>query len=244
MDIPLTRLSDEDIDQIRREIRRLAAKLRSKSALRQRRAKDGTIDMRRTMRANMKYQGVPLEVMHRRKHVKPALVIICDVSTSVRPMAEFLLTMIYALQDQVARTNSFIFISDLVDISMAFKEHEPQAAVFKVLSENPPGYYSTDLGNSLDSFKRDHMGLITSKTTVIVLGDGRNNYNDPRIDIIQDMQRRSRRLLWFVPEHPSAWGTGDSDMPRYAAASHGAHYVSTLRDLANAIDAMLADSGA
>jgi hypothetical protein len=129
----------------------------------------------------------------------------------------------------------------MVDISMEFKEQEPAQAIAKVMMDNPPGYYSTDLGNSLNTFKRDSMGLITSKTTVIILGDGRNNYNNPRIDIAVEMQRKSRRLLWFCPEHPSQWGTGDSDMLKYAPVSSGVYHVATLRDLANAVDQILVD---
>jgi hypothetical protein len=241
LDVPFSRLGDEEVDAIRKEIRRLAAKLRSRASLRQRRARVGLPDPRRTMRANMKYFGTPIELKYRKRHVKPALVVICDVSTSVRYCAEFLLTLIYELQDQVARTNSFIFISNLTDISMAFKEHEPQEAVQRVLSENRPGYYNTDLGHSLNTFKQEHMGLITSKTTIIILGDGRNNFNDPRLDIVQDMQRRSRRLLWFNPENPAMWGSGDSDMLQYAPLADGVFFVNSLRDLASAVDKILTD---
>lgn len=241
LDVPFTQLGQSEIDQIRDEIRRLAARLRSRASLRQKRAKAGTPDPRRTIRANMRYGGTPIELRQRTRHVKPRLVVICDVSTSVRYCTEFLLTLIYELQDQVASTSSFIFISDLVDISMAFKEHEPQEAVYRVLAENRPGYYNTDLGNSLATFKRDHMGLVTGKTTVIILGDGRNNYNNPRIDIASDMQRKSRRLLWFCPEHPRQWGTGDSDMHEYAAHADGVYYVNNLRALTDAVDKILVD---
>ncbi len=241
MDVPFNRLNPDEIDQIRDEIRRLAARLRSRAALRQKRAKAGTPDPRATMRKNLRFGGVPFDIQHRTRHVKPSLVVICDVSTSMRPWTEFLLTLIYELQDQVARTNSFIFIDDLVDISMDFKEHEPMDAVHTVLQQNPPGYYNTDLGNSLNTFKRGYMGLITSKTTVIILGDGRNNYNNPRIDIALDMTRKSRRLLWFCPEHPSQWGTGDSDMHEYANNSDGVYLVTNLRDLENAVDKILSD---
>jgi uncharacterized protein len=240
-DVPFTRLSDSDVEQIRDEIRRLAARLRSRAALRQKRAKTGTLDTRRMMRANMKYDSVPLELKYKSHHVKPALVLICDVSTSMRYCAEFLLTLIYELQDQVGKTNSFIFIGDLTDISMVFEELEPMAAVEKVLTENRPGYYNTDLGNSMNTFKEDHFNTVTSKTTVIILGDGRNNYNDPRIDIMKEVMGRSRRLLWFNPEPPSQWGTGDSDMLRYAPVSSGIYRVSNLRELAAAVDKILVD---
>ncbi len=241
LDVPFQSLSRQEIEQIRDEIRRLAARLRSRASLRQKKAKFGHPDPRRTLRANMRYGGVPLELRYRTRHKKPSLVLICDVSTSMRYCAEFLLTLIYELQDLVTRTHSYIFISDLVDISMAFQEHEPKEAVQRVLQDNPPGYYNTDLGNSLRTFAAEHMNKIDHRTTVIILGDGRNNYNDPRLDIAQDMQRRSRRLIWFCPEPQVQWGSGDSDMHRYAAYADGVYLVNSLRDLANAVDQILAD---
>lgn len=241
MDVPFTQLGQNEVEAIRDEIRRLAARLRSRASLRQKRSHSGTLDVRKVMRHNMRYGGVPVELKYHTKQVKPRLVLICDVSTSMRYCAEFLLTLVYELQDVVAKTDSFIFIDDLVDISMTFEEKQPQEAVSQVLSENPPGYYSTDLGNSLKTFQRDHMGKVGSKTTVIILGDGRNNYNNPRLDIASDMERRSRRVIWFCPEPPSMWGTGDSDMHQYAPLSSGVYKVSNLRELAGAVDAILAD---
>ncbi len=241
LDVPFSQLNQGEVDAIRDEIRRLAARLRSRASLRQKRASAGVLDPRRMMRHNMRYGGVPLELRYRTRHVKPRLVLICDISTSMRYCAEFLLTLVYELQDVVARTDSFVFISDLVDISMIFEEKQPQEAVMQVLTENPPGYYSTDLGSSLVTFQRDHMGKISSKTTVILLGDGRNNYNNPRLEIAEAMQRRSRRLLWFCPEPPAQWGTGDSDMHRYAPLSDGVYKVSNLRELAAAVDNILSD---
>lgn len=241
MDVPFHRLGQNEIDQIRDEIRRLAAKLRSRASLRQKRHKAGSPDPRRTLRANMRYGGTPIEIKRKTRHKKPALVVICDISTSVRYCAEFLLTMLYELQDQVARADSFVFINDIVDVTAHFKQHEPQEAVRRVMQENRPGFYNTDLGNSLNTFKQVHYGLITAKTTVIILGDGRNNYNDPRLDIAADMQRKARRVLWFCPEPRMRWGTGDSDMHRYAAVADGVYYVNTLNHLADAVDRILTD---
>ncbi len=241
LDVPFNQLGQNEVDAIRDEIRRLAAKLRSRASLRQKRANAGQLDPRRVMRHNMRYGGVPIELKFHTKQVKPRLMLICDVSTSMRYCAEFLLTLVYELQDVVAKTDSFIFIDDLTDISMTFEEKQPQEAVSDVLYQNRPGYYNTDLGNSLNTFQHDHMGKVSSKTTIIILGDGRNNYNNPRLDIAQDMQRRARRLLWFCPEPPGQWGTGDSDMHQYAPLADGVYRVSNLRELANAVDAILTD---
>jgi uncharacterized protein len=241
MDVDFRNLSEQDMDHLRDEIRRLAARLRSRAAMRQRKSKKGQFDPRRTLRHNMRYMGIPVEMTFRKRQKKPSLVLICDLSTSMRYCVEFLLTLVYELQDQVQRTNSFIFIGDIKDVTMELNEHDPRIAVEKVMMDNPPGHYNTDLGNSLNSFSRDHMGKIDHRTTVIILGDGRNNYNDPRLDIAGDMQRRAKRLFWFCPEPPSFWGTGDSDMHLYNTKADGVHLVRTLRHLADAVDSILAE---
>lgn len=241
LDVPFTHLGREEVEAIRDEIKRLAARLRSRAALRQRRDRAGSPDPRRTMRAALRYGGVPLEIRYRTRQVKPCLVLICDVSTSMRYCAEFLLTLVYELQDQVARTNSFIFIDDIKDISSVFSQGEPRDAVARVLADNRPGYYNTDLGASLSTFAHEHLGCVDHRATVIILGDGRNNHNNPRLDLAQMLQRRARRLLWFNPEPPSMWGTGDSDMLGYAPLADGVYQVGSLRELAAAVDKILTD---
>ena len=241
LDVPLQRLSSGDIEDVRDEVRRLAARLRTRAALRQKRAKSGQFDPRKTIRKNMRYGGVPMEAQFRVRHKKPSLVLICDLSTSMRYAVEFLLTLVYELSDQVRRTHSFIFIHDLVDVSTTLAELPPREAVARIMAENPPGYYSTDLGNSLGSFQKEHMHLIDSRSTVIFFGDGRNNYNDPRLDIAQEMQRKGRRLIWFCPEPRRQWGSGDSDMWEYNMYADRVFLVNNLRQLADAVDRILAD---
>ena len=241
LDVPLQRLSSGDIEDLRDEVRRLAARLRTRAALRQKRAKAGRFDPRRTFRKNMRYGGVPMEVQFRKRHKKPSLILICDLSTSMRYAVEFLLTLVYELSDQVRRAHSFIFIHDLVDVSTTLAELPPRKAVARIMAENPPGYYSTDLGNSLNSFRQAHLHLIDSRSTVIFFGDGRNNYNDPRLDIAREMQRKGRRLIWFCPESRRQWGTGDSDMWEYSMYADHVFLVANLRQLAEAVDRILAD---
>ena len=241
LDVPLQRLASGDMDDIRDEVRRLAARLRTRAALRQKRAKSGKFDPRKTIRKNMRYGGVPLEVQFRKRHKKPSLILICDLSTSMRYAVEFLLTLVYELSDQVRRTHSFIFIHDLVDVSATLAQLPPRQAVAHIMADNPPGYYSTDLGKSLRRFSRDHMHLVDSRTTILFFGDGRNNYNDPRLDIAGDMQRKGRRLIWFCPESRRQWGTGDSDMWEYSMVADRVFMVNNLRQLAEAVDRLLAD---
>ncbi len=159
----------------------------------------------------------------------------------MRYCSEFMLTLLYELQDQVSKTRSFIFIDDMHEISDYFRQTRPEAGIQEVLDNHRPGSYNTNLGNSLKTFFDDSLDSVDSRTTVIVLGDGRNNYNDPRLDLAYDLRRRSRRVIWFNPESPSQWGTGDSDMHNYAPIASGVYQVRNLAQLVDAIDRIMAD---
>lgn len=229
-------LGEREIAELRNQVRRLAARLRSRAALRQRRGKRGVLDAKRTIRANLGHASVPIELKHKRRHLKPKLVLICDVSTSVRNVVEFMLRLVYELQDQIHSARSFVFIDDITDVSSEFAEHRPETAVERVLADNPPGYYNTNLGFTLAHFCKDYLDVVDHRTTVIVLGDGRNNYLNPRLDAFQEIQKRARRMVWFNPENRRLWGSGDSDMLQYLPLCDAAREVGNLAQLAEAID--------
>ncbi len=235
---PLASLSDAEANELRNHVRRLVARLRSRAALRLRRGKRGHFDARGTLRHNLRHMGVPMMLRFKRRVLKPKLTMIVDVSTSMRPVAEFMLRMVYEMQDQISKARSFAFIGDMHEVSMFFAEHRPQDAVRIVLETLPPGYYNTDLGHSLETFCRDFSDAIDPRTTLIIVGDGRNNFNDPRLDLMQRIKLRCKRIIWFNPEPPFQWGTGDSDMPAYAPFCAAVHQVATLQQLSDAIDTL------
>ena len=232
-------LSPSEMDTLRDQVRRLAARLRTRAALRQKRGKDGKLDPKATIRANLQYGGVPFEVRFKQRRLKPKLVAILDVSTSMRPVAEFFLRMLFELQDQVQKTRSFAFIDHLEDVTPDLTSKPIDEAVYVVLTKLPSGYYNTDLGHSLRQLEADHLDAVDSRTTVIVLGDGRNNYNDPALDTFNRIGRRARKLIWMNPEYPAQWGTGDSDMLVYAPLCSEVYQVRNLAQLADAIDRIL-----
>lgn len=232
-------LSEREIAELRLQVRRLAAQLRSRAALRQRRGKHGMLDAKRTLRANLRYGNVPIELKRKQRHLKPKLVLICDVSTSVRRAVEFMLRLVYELQDQIHSTHSFVFIDDIADVSAEFAAHRPEVAIERVLEEHPPGHYNTNLGYSLAHFCKDYLDTVDHRTTVIILGDARNNYLDPRLDAFQQIKQRARRIIWLNPENQRLWNTGDSDMWQYEPYCDAVHEVSNLTQLANAIDRLL-----
>lgn len=238
MDRPFEYLNDQELDDLRSVVGRLAAQLRSRAALRRRRGNKGRLDAKSTIRANLRFAGVPIDVRYKRRRLKPKLTVICDLSTSMRSVVSFMLLLVYALQDQVSRTRSYAFVSDMEEISNAFNELRPVQAIEAIQRRIRPGHYNTDLGNSLTTFARDHLGAIDRRTTVIVLGDGRNNHNDPNLRDFESIKRRARKIVWFNPESPRLWGTGDSDMPKYVPLCDAVHQVGNLRQLVNAVDSL------
>jgi uncharacterized protein len=235
---PFEALSDGDKKSLQQEVQRLAAALRTRIALRQKHAKSGQIDPKATIRANMKYQGIPMEIRHRDRVRKPTIVVFCDVSTSMRFCSELMLSFLFALQSQVHKTHAFAFINHLEYISADFAGAKADAAIRSVLLRMPGGFYNTDLGWSLKNFSDDYLDTLNGQTTLIVVGDGRNNYNDPRLDLFARLARRASRTIWLNPESPDLWH-GDSDMPRYAPLCTNVMKVGTLRELAGAVDQLL-----
>ena len=240
MNKPFQALTEEEADKLRKEVQRLVTQLRSRAALRRKRGNKGKFDSKGTIRANQRYGGVPMELRFRKKKLKPSLVLICDVSTSMRSVAEFMLRLTYELQDQVAKARSFAFNSDMREISVTLSGARAAEAVTQVLYDIPPGYYATDFGNSLNTFFNNWLDAVDGRTTVVILGDARNNYNSPRIDLMKKLQQRARRLVWLNPEYQQNWGTGDSDMWDYAPVCDRVFIVRNLAQLATAVDKLLA----
>ena len=236
---PFHALSDADKKVLQNEVKRLAAMLRTRIALRQKRAKSGQLDPKATIRANLKYHGVPMEIKHKDRVRKPKIVVICDISTSMRFCSELMLSFLFALQGQVRKTHAFAFIDHLESISEDFSGSNADEVIASVLWRMPSGSYNTDLGWSLNDFQSEYMDTLNGQTTLIVVGDGRNNYYDPRLDIFSTMSRRAARTIWLNPEPPYLWH-GDSDMPKYAPMCNNVLKVSNLRELAEAVDSLLA----
>ncbi len=236
---PFQAYSENDMAQIRKEVSRLAAALRTRLALRLRRSRTGQLDFKSTLRANLKHGFVPIELRRRNHTLKPKLVVVCDISTSMRYCSELMLSLLHAIQDQISKTSAFTFIDHLEYVSPYFEHNLPQRAIEEVLRRMPGGYYNTDLGFSLFCFSEKFMDMVDHRTTFIVVGDGRNNYNDPGLAVLKNISRRARATIWLNPEPVMMWGTGDSDMGRYAEVVDHTFQVSNLNQLAAAIDQLL-----
>lgn len=238
-DQPFEELAHQDADDMRAVINRLAAQLRTRVALRQKRASKGTIDAKSTIRANLRYSGVPLEIRHRRKHLKPRLTVICDVSGSMRAVTGFMLLLVYALQDQISRTRPFVYYRTIADVQSDFQQLRPEDAIRVVPDRVKGGPWQTSLGACLATFTRDHLDAIDRRTTVIFLGDGDDHMSPPNPRDFELIKRRAHRVVWFNPEPAYRWAREDNHMHIYGPLCDAVHQVSNLRELAAAVDGLL-----
>ena len=240
LDRPFEYMGEQDLEDIRRLIQRLANQLRTRVALRQKRASRGALDAKSTIRANMRYGAVPVEIRHRRKHLKPRLTLICDVSGSVERASRFMLLLVYALQDQISRTRPFVYYRTLADVRSDFEQLRPEEAVRCVRGRVQGGPWQTALGACMGAFVQEHMDAVDHRTTVIFLGDGDDHQGPPNVRDFEAIKRRAHKVVWFNPEPRYQWQREDNHMGVYGPMCDGVHVVSNLRELAAAIDSLFA----
>ncbi|HQT77337.1 MAG TPA: VWA domain-containing protein [Rhodopila sp.] len=237
----LSNLERRDLDRMRVLVRQMAKKLAARYAKTRRRRLRGQLDTRRTLRRNMGWGGIPFITVWKQKRIeKPRVMVLCDVSGSVAAMAQFLLMFLYALNEALSDIRSFAFAGSLIEVSEILEKEPVEQAITKIMSLI--GFGSSNYGNSLADFEDGWMRFVTNKTTIIVLGDARGNKTDPRTDILGRLSQRSKRIIWLNPEYRSAWGTGDSDMYRYAPFCNVVTVCNTLRHLERTISDILEDA--
>lgn len=236
---PLARIEPRQVEQMRALIRQIARRLRERYSKPRKRQRRGHLDVRRTLRRNAAWGGVPFLTAWKRKHRdRPKIVALCDVSGSVARVSDFFLLLIHSLHEVVDDVRSFAFSGHLIEVSDILEKKSPEEAMKEIMSK--VGFGSSDYGNSFADFEHGWMSAITPQTTVIVLGDARSNNLDPRADILRRIGERSKRLVWLNPEGRMVWGFGDSEMPRYATFCSVVRQCATARQLERAVSDIVA----
>lgn len=234
----LSAIEASDMARMKQLVSKVAKRLAVKHSRRRKRTQRGLLDVRRTMRANAGVDGVPFNVIWRQKKKdRPKIIVICDVSGSVALYVRFLLLLLFSMKEAIPDLHAFAFSYRLKSVDSILESMEFDAAIKKILREI--GLGSTSYGQALSDFKMEHENKIDRRTTIIILGDGRSNYGDPRLDLFRDFAGRAKRVIWLNPEGRPLWGTGDSVIPRYEPFCAQMSHVATLKDLEKAIDEVL-----
>ncbi|MBM08443.1 MAG: VWA containing CoxE family protein [Magnetovibrio sp.] len=235
---PFAAIDRRDFDLMNRIIRRMARRLSSRYSYKQKLVQRGNLDVNRTIRKNMAYNGVIFETVWKKKKIdKPKFLAVCDVSRSVAAAANFFLLFLYNLNGIVSDMRSFAFSSYLLEISRELKVNSAVEFIPNVLEKI--GFMSTDYGQALSDLKEQFGQLIDRRTTVFILGDARSNNSDPRLDIMRWINQRASRVVWLNPEPQTFWGTGDSEMLRYRPYCDVSMPCRTIKQLERVIDETL-----
>jgi uncharacterized protein with von Willebrand factor type A (vWA) domain len=237
-DARLINVDRRDVERMRSIVRAMARRLASRYGRMHRRARRGHLDVRKTMRRNISSDGVPFRTAWKRRRIeKPRIVLLCDVSGSVAALAHFLLLFVYTLTEEVADVRSFAFANTLIETSEIFETKSFDDAIAEIM--NALGYRSSDYGRSLEQFHSRYMSAVDRRTTVVILGDGRSNYGEPRVDVVRELYERAKRVVWLNPEPRVSWGLDDSVMLRYQQFCHVATVCNRLRHLEDAVESLL-----
>jgi len=236
---PLSRIEPRQVEEMRALIRQIARRLRERYAKPRKRQRRGHLDVRRTLRRNAAWGGVPFLTAWKRRHRdKPKIVALCDVSGSVARVSDFFLLLIHSLHEVVSDVRSFAFSGHLIEVSEILEGKPPEEAMAEIMSR--VGFGSSDYGSSFVDFEKAFMSSVTPQTTVIVLGDARSNNLDPGADIVKRISERAKRLVWLNPEGRMTWGWGDSEMPRYQTFCNVVRQCATAQQLERAVSDIVA----
>lgn len=239
-DVDFMHASREEMVSIRKAIQPLTRKLAARLARKRKHKRRGPLDFRATVRQSLSYGGVPAEPRFRHPRPnKPELVVVADISGSVAAFARFTLHLVYALQNQFSKVRSFVFIDGIDEVTHMFQNEEDITnAVHRVNTEADVVWVDghSDYGHAFGVFWENYGSQITSKSTVMFLGDARNNYHSTNAWVIKETAKKARSVFWLNPEPKSYWDTGDSVITEYATHVDGVFECRNLRQLEGFVD--------
>ena len=234
-DIDFMHASREELAALRKAITPLTRKLAVRLARKRRHGRKGPLDFRSTVRHSLSYGGVPADPRFRYpRPSKPEIMVVADISGSVAAFARFTLQMVYAISSQFSRVRSFVFIDGIDEVTDYFKGTEDiSAAIQRINTEADVIWVDghSDYGHAFEAFW-DRWGRdVNPKTTVLLLGDARNNYHAAQTWVLAEVAKKARHVYWLNPEPRSYWDTGDSIVGQYAAHCDGAFECRNLKQL-------------
>ena len=236
--VKLSNLEKRNFKDVQEIVIKMAKKLVSIHSKRRKVFKRGQLDIRKTLRKNMQFDGMLFDLKWKSKKVdRPKVMCICDVSGSVSNYSRFLLMFLYSLAEVIPKVRSFAFSSDLGEVTALFEKNSLEDAMAKTMRDYGNG--STDYGQMLEDFKSSILKDVNGRTTIIILGDARNNYGNPKSEILREMYERAQRVIWLNPESRSSWAAGDAEMLKYSPSCHQTEVCNSLTHLERVVSNLL-----
>jgi uncharacterized protein len=234
-DIDVMHASRDEIAALQRTLRPLSRKLAVRLARKRRHQRRGPLDFRATVRHSLSTGGVPIEPRYKHpRPAKPEIFVVADISGSVASFARFTLQLVYAISTQFSKVRSFVFVDGIDEVTSYFETtDDASVAAQRIMTEADVVWVDghSDYGHALNEFDRRWGDDVTSRATVLVLGDARNNYHDSAAWVLGALQHQARHVYWLNPEPRQYWGSGDSIVGQYAVHCDAVVECRTLRQL-------------
>jgi hypothetical protein len=234
-DLDVMHATRDELVTLQRALQPLSRKLAVRLARRRRHRRRGPLDFRATVRRSLSTGGVPVEPRFRHpRPAKPEIMVVADISGSVASFARFTLHLVYAIQSQFSKVRSFVFVDGIDEVTRFFEQvDDPADAVARINSEADVVWVDghSDYGHALSVFYDRWAGEISNRTSVLILGDARNNYHATEDWVLAEIRRKARHLYWLNPEPRDYWGSGDSVVGAYGAHCDRVVECRTLRQL-------------
>ncbi|MEI6496300.1 MAG: VWA domain-containing protein [Actinomycetota bacterium] len=239
-DVEFMHASRDEMQNLRKALGPLTRKLAARLARKRRHGRKGPLDFRNTVRHSLSYGGVPAEPKFKYpRPAKPELIVIADISGSVAAFARFTLMLVYAIQNQFSKVRSFVFIDGIDEVTDFFKNTEDiQDAIHRVNTEADVVWVDghSDYGHAFEVFWEKYGKDVGPKSTVLLLGDARNNYHASQAWVIKQIRSKARHVYWLNPEPKSYWNTGDSIVGEYGTHTDGVYECRNLRQLESFVE--------
>ena len=236
--VKLSNVEHRNFRLIQEMVYKMAKKLSTLHSRRRKVFKRGQLNVPKTLRNNMSYDGAIFDLYWKSVKIdRPKVFAICDVSGSVANYARFMLMFLYSMDEVMPKVRSFAFSSDLAEVTDLFNRNKIEDAIAKTLHDYSGG--STDYGQALLDFKKMCLDDVDNRTTIIILGDARNNHGEAHAEVLKELYDRSKRVIWLNPEAKLAWNTGDSEMRKYGAYSHQVEECNSLMHLERVVSNLL-----
>ena len=234
-------LQDEEIDQVKAYLTRLGRRLAARQGRRRQRAKRGQVYLAGTWRQALRTGGIPVQLRYReRLPDRPEFAVLCDLSGSVALFSEFMLNLVIALQERFQRVRSFAFVDEIDEISDLLPGTAPDQVVERIRREARFSISDfSNYGQVLVQFEKRYLNQFSSRATLIILGDARNNWNHPEKDLLAVIAGQFRRLIWLNPQPREYWGNEDSIIGMYAPLCSGVYECRNLRQLEEAVQKII-----
>lgn len=206
------------LEELARTVRPLSRKLATRLAAKRKKKNRGRIDIRRTLRRSMSTGGIPMHPVFANPHPsRPELVLLCDVSGSVSGFSNFTMLLVQALSDQFSKIRVFAFVNAMDEVTDLVKESGDDLSTrIAAEAQITKWHTSSDYGEAFGDFAEDYLNAVGPRTAVLILGDARNNNQDPNFAALHAITTRAKRTFWLNPESSIRWGLGDSIATEYA----------------------------